>query len=49
MSTCVSIPIKTKLYDNLSKYFDWLKKQSLHDINSLDKSSWYFYPLTDRL
>ena len=36
------------LYDNWSKYFDWLKKQSLYDISNLNKFSWYFSPLIDR-
>ena len=37
------------LCDNLSKYFDWLKKQSFHDISNLDKSNWYFPPSIDSL
>ena len=37
------------LCDNWSKYFDWLKKQPLHDISNLDNSNWYFSPLIDKL
>ena len=36
-------------FDKWSKYFDWFKKQSLHDISNLDKSNWYFSPSIDRL
>ena len=35
------------LSDNLSKYFAWLKKQSLHNISALDKSNWFSSPLID--
>ena len=37
------------LCDNESKYLDWLKTQSLHDISNLDKFNWYFSLLIDKI